>query len=80
MGTKHLIGKRLEVESRVQAVIDRAELTQREVARRTGLGPQVISALCTGAVTNPAHDSVLRLCYVLGCKGEDLFQVKAVTE
>lgn len=53
----------------------RAELTQEQLAERTGIDQSTISAIERGAIKSPAYDTVVRLARALDISPDELFPV-----
>ena len=52
----------------------RAELTQKELAEKTGIRLPTISALCTGAAKHIPVNVLDKLCTTLDCQPGDLVE------
>ena len=50
------------------------EMTQKELAEKTGIRPPTVSAICTGAVKHLPIEAVNRICAVLNCQPGDLME------
>ena len=48
------------------------EMTQKELAEKTGIRPPTVSAICTGAVKHLPIEALNRICAVLNCQPGDL--------
>lgn len=44
------------------------EMTQKELAEKTGIRPPTVSAICTGAVKHLPIEALNRICAVLNCQ------------
>lgn len=62
------------IKFRVKVVLAMREMTQKELALRTGVRPPTISAFCTGAVRHIPVDVLNKICDVLGCQPGDLME------
>ena len=56
----------------VKVMLAKREMTQKELAERTGVRPPTISALCTGAAKHIPVDVLDKICDVLDCQPADL--------
>ena len=50
------------------------EMTQKELAEKTGIRPPTVSAICTGAVKHLPIVALNRICAVLNCQPGDLME------
>ena len=50
------------------------EMTQKDLADKTGIRPPTISAICTGAVKHFPVDALNKICTVLECQPADLME------
>ena len=50
------------------------EMTQKELAKKTGIRPPNISAICTGTVKHLPVDALDKICDVLDCQPADLME------
>ncbi len=50
------------------------EMTQKELAEKTGIRPPTVSAICTGAVKHLPIEALNRICAVLNCQPGDLME------
>lgn len=50
------------------------EVTQKELAEKTGIRPPTVSAICTGAVKHLPIEALNRICAVLNCQPGDLME------
>ena len=50
------------------------EMTQKELAEKTGIRPPTVSAICTGAVKHLLIEALNRICAVLNCQPGDLME------
>lgn len=57
----------------VKEMRDRANMTQEELAKRSGVSRQLISMLENGRLTVTKTDTLIRLARELDCKIQDLF-------
>ena len=50
------------------------EMTQKELAEKTGIRPPTISAICTGTIKHLPVDVLDRICDVLDCQPGDIVE------
>jgi len=50
------------------------EMTQKELAEKTGIRPPTVSAICTGAVKHLPVEALNKICAVLNCQPADLME------
>ena len=50
------------------------EMTQKELAEKTGIRPPTVSAICTGAVKHLPIEALNKICAVLNCQPGDLLE------
>ncbi len=50
------------------------EMTQKELAEKTGIRPPTVSAICTGTVKHLPIEALNRICAVLNCQPGDLME------
>ena len=63
----------MKIGERLRRAVERAGLTQREVARRSGLEEATVSDLLNGKTRRPAFDSVERVVKAIGTSFSELF-------
>ena len=49
-------------------------MTQKELAERTGIRPPTISAICTGSIKHLPVEALDKICSVLECQPADLME------
>ena len=49
-------------------------LTQKELAEKTGIRPPTVSAICVGSVKHLPVDALEKICDVLDCQPADLME------
>ena len=64
--------KRIKFKAKVLLAIN--EMTQKELAEKTGIRPPTVSAICTGAVKHLPIEALNRICAVLNCQPGDLME------
>lgn len=50
------------------------DMTQKELAERTGIRPPTISAICTGTIKHLPVEALDKICTVLECQPGDLIE------
>ena len=61
----------------IRAVIaarQESQMTQKELAERTGIRPPTVSAICVGSVKHFPVDALEKICDVLDCQPADLME------
>jgi putative transcriptional regulator len=59
---------------KLMGLLEKQQLSQRELARRTGTHPDVISRFARGATTGVSYDLLDRICIALRCQPGDLLE------
>lgn len=62
------------IKFKVKVMLAINEMTQKELAERTGIRPPTISAICTGAVKHLPIEALNKICEVLNCQPADLME------
>ena len=62
------------IKFKVKVMLAMREMTQKELAERTGIRPPTVSAICTGAVKHLPIDALDKICTVLDCQPADLIE------
>lgn len=62
------------IKFKVKVMLAKKEMTQKELAERTGIRPPTISAICTGSIKHLPIDGLNKICAVLECQPEDLME------
>ena len=62
------------VKFKVKVMLAMREMTQKELAEKTGLRPPTISAICTGTIKHLPVDVLDRICDVLDCQPGDIIE------
>lgn len=60
------------IKFKVKVMLAMRNMTQKELAERTGIRPPTVSAICTGAVKHLPVDALDKICEVLDCQPADL--------
>ena len=58
----------------VKVMLAKRNMTQKELAERTGIRPPTVSAICLGTVKHLPIDALDKICEVLDCKVEDIME------
>ena len=64
----------LMIKFKVKVMLALREMTQKELAERTGIRPPTVSAICTGAVKHLPIDALNAICTVLDCQPADIME------
>ena len=62
------------IKFKVKVMLAMREMTQKELAEKTGIRPPTISAICTGAAKHIPVDVLDKICSVLDCQPADLLE------
>lgn len=62
------------IKFKVKVMLAINEMTQKELAEKTGIRPPTVSAICTGAVKHLPVEALNRICAVLNCQPADLME------
>ena len=62
------------IKFKVKVMLAMWNMTQKELAERTGIRPPTVSAICTGAVKHLPVDALDKICEVLNCQPADLME------
>lgn len=62
------------IKFKVKVVLAQREMTQKELAERTGIRPPTVSAICTGSVKHLPVEALNKICEVLDCQPADLME------
>lgn len=62
------------IKFKVKVMLALREMTQKELAEKTGIRPPTVSAICTGAVKHLPVDALDKICEVLDCQPADLME------
>ena len=69
-----LKGVDLMIKFKVKVMLAKKEMTQKELAERTGIRPPTVSAICTGSVKHLPVEALNKICEVLECQPADLME------
>ena len=62
------------VKFKVKVMLAIREMTQKELAEKTGIRPPTISAICLGTIKHLPIDALDKICAVLDCQPADLME------
>ena len=62
------------IKFKVKVMLAVNEMTQKELAEKTGIRPPTVSAICTGAIKHLTIDALNKICAVLNCQPADLME------
>ena len=62
------------IKFKVKVMLAMRDMTQKELAERTGIRPPTVSAICTGAVKHLPIEAFDKICAVLDCQPADLME------
>ena len=62
------------IKFKVKVLLAMREMTQKELAEKTGIRPPTISAICTGTIKHLPVDVLERICDVLECQPGDIIE------
>ena len=62
------------IKFKVKVWLAMREMTQKELAEKTGIRPPTISAICTGTIKHLPVDVLDRICDVLDCQPADIIE------
>lgn len=58
----------------VKVMLAKREMTQKELAERTGIRAPTISAICTNTIKHLPVDALDKICDVLDCEPADIIE------
>ena len=62
------------IKFKVKVMLAMRDMTQKELAERTGIRPHTISAICTGSIKHLPVEALDKICSVLECQPADLME------
>lgn len=62
------------IKFKVKVMLAIRNMTQKELAERTGIRPPTVSAICTGTVKHLPVEALDKICAVLECQPADLME------
>lgn len=60
------------IKFKVKVMLAVREMTQKQLAEKTGIRPPTISAICTGTIKHLPIEALDKICAVLDCQPADL--------
>ena len=60
----------------VKVMLAKREMTQKELAERTGIRAPTISAICTNTIKHLPVDALDKICDVLDCQPGDILEYR----
>ena len=68
------------IKFKVKVMLAMRDMTQKQLAEKTGIRPPTVSAICTGAVKHLPVDALDKMCDVLDCQPADLMEYMKDTD
>ena len=68
------------IKFRVKVMLAMREMTQKELAEKTGVRPPTVSAICTGTAKHIPVNVLNAFCEVLNCQPGDIMEYVEDTE
>ena len=65
------------IKFKVKVRLAECNMTQKELAEKTGIRPPTVSAICVGTVKHLPIDALDKICEVLDCQPADLVEYVA---
>ena len=62
------------IKFKVKVWLAMRDMTQKELAERTGIRPPTISAICTGTIKHLPVEALDKICTVLDCQPGNLIE------
>lgn len=62
------------IKFKVKVMLAMRDMTQKELAEKTGIRPPTVSAICTGSVKHLPVEALDKICAVLNCQPSDLME------
>ena len=62
------------IKFRVKVMLALREMTQKELAEKTGIRPPTVSAICLGTVKHLPIEALDKICEVLDCQPADIME------
>ena len=62
------------IKFKVKIMLAMREMTQKELAEKTGIRPPTVSAICTGSVKHLPIEALDKICDVLDCQTADIME------
>lgn len=68
------------IKFKVKVMLAIREMTQKDLAEKTGIRPPTISAICTNTIKHLPVDALNKICATLDCQPADLMEYVADKE
>lgn len=68
------------IKFKVKVMLAIREMTQKDLAEKTGIRPPTISAICTNTIKHLPVDALNKICAALDCQPADLMEYVADAE
>lgn len=68
------------IKFKVKVMLAMREMTQKELAEKTGIRPPTISAICLGTIKHLPVDALEKICEALDCQPGDLMEYRPSQE
>ena len=68
------------IKFKVKVMLAIREMTQKDLAEKTGIRPPTISAICTNTIKHLPVDALNKICAALDCQPADLMEYGADKE
>ena len=62
------------IKFKVKVMLAMRDMTQKDLAEKTGIRPPTISAICTGTIKHFPIEALDKICKVLDCQPADLME------
>ena len=62
------------IKFKVKVLLAMRDMTQKELAEKTGIRPPTVSAICTGAIKHLPIEALEKICVALDCQPGDLME------
>jgi putative transcriptional regulator len=62
------------IKFKVKVMLAMREMTQKELAEKTGIRPPTVSAICLGTIKHLPMDALDKICSVLNCQPGDIME------
>ena len=62
------------IKFKVKVMLAMREMTQKELAEKTGIRPPTVSAICLGTIKQLPIDALNKICSVLDCQPADIIE------
>lgn len=64
---------------KLKVILAMHDMTQKELAEKTGIRPPTVSAICTGNIKQIPVYAIEKICEVLHCQPGDIFEFVSST-